>query len=179
MIDACDHRLSALDRLAKRVEYMRREFRDFIKKEDAVMSERNFSRFGPRTAAYKRRHARGMMWRAKRPIRSERAVCYHACDALDHRNLEKLLRLKRRKNASEPLSKHRLARSRWPDHEHVVAARRRDLKRALGALLAAHVLEIRDRLCALIEMRLRLRNQCRSLEVIDEGHQMRRRDDRH
>ena len=67
MIDARNNRLSALDRLAKRVEHVRREFRELIEKKDAVMSERDLSRFGPGPAAYERRHARGMMGRAKRP----------------------------------------------------------------------------------------------------------------
>jgi hypothetical protein len=88
VIDARNNRLSALDWLAERVEHVRRKFSEFVEKEDAVMSKRDLSWFGPGTAAYERRHARGMMRRVERPIRSERAVCYHACDALDHRNLK-------------------------------------------------------------------------------------------
>ena len=67
MIDTRNNRLSALDWLAKRVEHMRREFREFIEKKDAVMSKRDLSRFGPGPAAYERRHARGMMGRPERP----------------------------------------------------------------------------------------------------------------
>ena len=58
VINPRNNRLSALDWLAKRVEHVRREFCELIEKEDAMMSKRDLSRFGPGPAAYERRHAR-------------------------------------------------------------------------------------------------------------------------
>ena len=179
MIDPRNNRLTAFDWLAKRIEHMRRELRELVEKEDAMMGKRDLSRFRPDSPAHKGCHARGMMGRTERPVRSERAVYYHARDALDHRDLKQFLRLKRRQDAWKTLGQHRLSRAGRADHEHVMPACSRDLQSSLGALLAAHVLEVGSRFRALIEMRLRLRNKHRSLQVIDESHEMRRRYDWH
>jgi hypothetical protein len=137
---------------------MRREFRKLVEKEDAMVGKRDLPGFGPGPAAYERRHARRMMGRAKRPVRSKRAVYDHARDALDHRDLKEFLRLKRRQDTRKPLREHGLAGAWRPNHDHMMPPRRCDLQSPLRALLAAHVLEVGNRFCALIEMRLRLRN---------------------
>ncbi len=150
---ARDDRFAALYGLAQRVQHMRREFRELVEKKHAMVGERDFARFGPRASADKRRHACGMMGRAERPVRGQRPVQDRARDALDHGHFKQFSRLQRRQYARKPLGEHGFAGAGRPDHQHVMAAGRRDLQRSLGAFLAPHVLEIGGGLPALIEMR--------------------------
>ena len=62
--------------------------------------------------------------------------------AVDLRDLERLLEAGRRQDPGQATGEHRLAGARRADHEQVVAARRGDLERPLGVLLAADVGEV-------------------------------------
>ena len=67
MIGARDRDLAGLQRLPQRVERLRREFRQFVEKQHAVMGKRDFSRPRMDAAADQSRHAGGMMRRPERP----------------------------------------------------------------------------------------------------------------
>ncbi len=75
----------------------------------------------------------------------QRAVLDHACHGGDHRHFEQFGGRQRRQDRRQPRRQHRLAGARRSDHQEVVAAGRRDLERALGALLALDVGEIEQR----------------------------------
>ena len=81
---------------------------------------------------------------------------------------ERLGRLERRQDAGEPRGKHRLAGARRTDHQQVVAARRGDFQRALGALLAFDVLEVEPSGARRRELGLGRRQQLCALEMIDD-----------
>src|SRR5437764_9765596 len=83
-----------------------------------------------------------MMPSAERSLLRERTVSESPGDRGDHRHFEKLRGRERRQNGGQACGKHRFAGARRPDHEQVVSAGRRDLERALGALLAFDVLEL-------------------------------------
>ena len=70
-----------------------------------------------------------------------------AGDRVDPRHLERLLLRQRRKDPRQPAREHRLPRPGRAAEEDVVAARRGDLERAPGALLAADVAEVGLRRC--------------------------------
>ena len=56
-----DHRLAGFERLAERIEHLRRELGQFVEEEDAVMGERGLARPHADAAADHRRHRGGMM----------------------------------------------------------------------------------------------------------------------
>src|SRR5690606_25730040 len=62
-IGARDNALAALERLAQRIERLRRKFRQLVEEEDAVMGKRGLAGTYPHAAADKGRHGRGMMRR--------------------------------------------------------------------------------------------------------------------
>ncbi len=75
----------------------------------------------------------------------------------------------------QPLRQHRLARARRPDHQKIVAARRRHFERALSRLLALDVLEVElGEAGAAILGSGELQN-LRALEVVDDRQKRGRR----
>src|SRR6185295_16152119 len=63
-------------------------------------------------------------------------------ERLHCRCLERFVVCHAGKNAGQATREHRLAGSRWPDHEQAVRARGGDLECALGVMLTAHLGEI-------------------------------------
>ena len=61
----------------------------------------------------------------------------------DMRDLQRLLNREGREDARQAPGEHGLAGARRPDHEEVVAPRRRDLQRAAGERLAPDLREVR------------------------------------
>src|SRR6266446_2127182 len=57
-------------------------------------------------------------------------------------DLDRLLEIQGRQDGAETAGEHRFARARRAEHQEVVAARRRDLQRALGPEMAPHVGEV-------------------------------------
>ena len=74
-----------------------------------------------------------MMRRAERPLDRELAAHQLAREAVHHRDFEHLLGRQRRQDRGQPRRQHRFAGAGRPDHQEIVAARRGDLERALGA----------------------------------------------
>jgi hypothetical protein len=62
---------------------------------------------------------------------------------VDLRRLQRLFERRLREDRRQPAGEHGLTGAWRADHEQVVRARRGDLQRALGMLLAAHLGEIR------------------------------------
>src|SRR5690606_22363908 len=74
VIGARDHRLSGLERLAQRVEHLRRELRQLVEEQHAEMRQRDLTGLRPRAAADEGCHARRMMRGPERPLHSELAA---------------------------------------------------------------------------------------------------------
>jgi len=85
-----------------------------------MMRERDFTGSRAQAAADQRRHAGGMMRRAKRPAVGERAALDLAGDRSDHGYFEQFCRRERRKNGWQPGGEHRFPRPGRSDHEHVI-----------------------------------------------------------
>ena len=80
---------------------------------------------------------------AERPLGHETAIMgQHACDAVDFRNLQCLLTREGRQDGAQAPRQHRLARARYPNHEDIVPARRRNFKRPFGLILPLHISEV-------------------------------------
>ncbi len=84
------------------------------------------------------------MRRAEGALGGQRAAVPTTGDAVDPRDLERLLERGRRQDAREPARHHRLAGARRAHHQQVVPARRGDLERPLRVRLAADVGEVRS-----------------------------------
>jgi hypothetical protein len=80
-----DRDLAVFQRLPERIQNPRIELRQFVKKQHAIMRQRDFARFGACAAARQCGHAGGMMRRAKRPARGERSAVDFAGHRRDHR----------------------------------------------------------------------------------------------
>ena len=95
-----------------------------------------------------------------------------------HRGLQRLLRFQGRQDAGQARRQHRLARAGRPDHQEVVAARRRHFEHALGALLALDLGEVGIARAILGDQRLGGGEPLLAAQVIDQGEQRGRGDDR-
>jgi hypothetical protein len=81
--------------------------------------------------------AGGVMRRAEGTLRDERLTGFQqADDAVDLGRLQRLVERERRKNRREPFREHGFASARRADEQDIVAARCRDLQRALHGFLA-------------------------------------------
>jgi hypothetical protein len=179
MVGPGDHRLSALERLAQRVENLRVELGQLVEKEHAEMGECHFARTRARAAADERRHARRMMRRAEGAHPADAPASEIAGEAPDHADFEHLGRLERRQDRGEPPRQHRFAGAWRTDHEEMVTAGGGELDRALRRLLALDVLQIGHRLVAGIGRGLGPPQDLQSLEVVDELKQVLRGEDAH
>ena len=131
MIGARDRDFAGLERLAQRIQNLRREFRQLIEKQHAVMRERDFARPRAQAAADERGHAGGMMRRAERAAAGQRAVGDLARDRRDHRNFEEFLRQERRQDRGQARRQHGFAGARRAAHQKVMSAGGGHFERAL------------------------------------------------
>ena len=92
MIGAGDDRLACFERLTQGVEHVRLKLGKLIEKQHTVVRERNLSGPWPRPTADQRRHARGMMRRAKWPIDRELTADKFTGERMHHRNFENFFR---------------------------------------------------------------------------------------
>ena len=107
------------------------------------MREARLARPEMRAAADDRGGRGAVMRRAKRRPRDERlAVVHEAGDRVDPRDLERGVGVERRQDPRQAAREHRLPRAGRAAEEDVVPARGRQLERAPGAFLAAHVGEV-------------------------------------
>ena len=130
---------TSLNRLAQRFECRPVELRQLVEEQDALVGEGDFARPGTRPAADERRQRGGMVGIAERSLARQLTAAQPARDRLDHAELERLGGFERRQDPGKPRRQHRLARSRRPDHQQIVAPGSGDLESALGAFLALHV----------------------------------------
>ena len=143
-IGARDADRAGLERLAQRIEHRALEFGQFVEEQHAEMREADLARPHLQPAADQRRHRRAE-WCGARKGRGahQPAVLQLAGD----RWRSSTLRAPRPassvgQDARQAGGEQRFARARRPDHQQIVAARRRDLQRALGGLLALHLREV-------------------------------------
>ena len=107
------------------------------------MRERRLAGTGTGASADDRGRRRGVVRGAERwPVDERPAGGKQAGDRVNARHLERLLDRQLREDAREPAGEHRLPRAGRACEEKVVPARRRQLERATGALLAPHVGEV-------------------------------------
>ena len=90
-----DHAFAALERLAQRIQRLRREFRKFVEEQHAVVRQRHLARTHAKAAADQRGHRCRMVRRAERPPIRQLAAGKFARHRGDHRDLEQFLRLQR------------------------------------------------------------------------------------
>ena len=147
-----DANSTVFERLAHDLQNVAREFGEFIEKQNAIMSERNFARPRDGAAANETRVRDGVMRRAERaqPDQSGARV-EHARHAVNLGGLKRFFKCKRRQDGRHAFRQHRFSRSWRPDHQNVVAAGACDFEGALGGLLAANVFEIHMELLRLAE----------------------------
>ena len=134
-----------LERLAQRVQCGPVELGQLIEEEHAMVGESGLAGNQVRAAADERRVRAGVMRRTKRPRTTQAAVTQQAGDALDDRDLERLVVVERRQEARDRSRQQGLARAGRTDEQQVVAACERDLERPAGVLLAADIGQV-DRL---------------------------------
>ena len=142
------------------------------------MGERHLARPRPQAAADQRLQGRRMVRIAEGAAAAELALAEIARQRTHHRGLQRLLRFQGRQDAGQARRQHRLARAGRPDHQQVVAARRRHFEHALGALLALDLGEVGIARAILGDQRLGQAELLLATQVIDQGEQRRRGDDR-
>jgi hypothetical protein len=122
--------------------YVFAELGQLVEEQHAIVCETDLAGARHRAAADQTRVGDRVMRRAEGPRRDQRAPVHQARHAMHLGGLDRLLEGHRRQDCRQPLGQHRLARTRRPDHQDVVAARGGDLERALGLFLAAHFAEV-------------------------------------
>jgi hypothetical protein len=115
---------------------------------------------------------------AEGPAAAQLAFAEIARQRAHHRGLQRLLRFQGWQDARQARRQHRLARAGRPDHQEIVAARRRHLEHALGALLALDLGEVGVARAILGDQRLGNCEPLLAAQVIDQGEQRGRGDDR-
>ena len=119
------------------------EFRQLIEEEDTIVGETHFARVWERTAAEQPNIADGVMRRAKWSRGDKRFFgIEQPGNAVNLCRLNRFLERKGRNDGGDTFGQHRFARTRWPDHQHVVTARHRDFNRAFDMSLALNISEI-------------------------------------
>jgi len=118
-----DGNLSFLKRLTNHLEHVAGKLRKLIKKEDAVMSQRQFPRSRMGSAANQRRPGSRMM-------RGPHGACGNQClvfgkkadGRINPRGLQRLRQGHRRKDGSHSLRQHCLAGAGRPNHNQIMPA---------------------------------------------------------
>ena len=129
-----------LDGLAQHLQRLPLKFRQLIKKEHAVVRQRNLPRHRAGAAAGQARRRDGVVRRAEGAGVHNRVVGrQQPRHRIDAGGLDGLLKAELGQDGRQPLGQHALAGAGRADQQQVVPARRRNLQRALGKGLPAHV----------------------------------------
>jgi hypothetical protein len=171
------HHLAGLQRLTQTVQGLGREFGQFIQEQYAVVGQGHLAGFHFQPAAGEGRHAGRMVRGAERPRAGQGAAGDQTGHRMHHRGLQQFDRRQRRQKARQALGHHRLARAGRPDEQQVVAAGGRDLQRALGGFLAAHVAQVERALAVDHRPRPGRGHHLGSSDVIDHADQRARGQD--
>jgi ADP-ribose pyrophosphatase len=146
--------------LPEGLEHVPAELGELVEEEDAAVSERRLAGARVRAAADDRLRRRAVVRRAERPHVHERpAGRQKSGDRLDTRHFDRLLGRERREDAREAAREHRLPGPGRTGEQEIVSTRCRELERAAGTLLPAHLREVgvsrcRRRTVGLVRRRL-------------------------
>ena len=120
-----------------------RKLRQLVKKEQAVMSQRDLAGAGNDTAADQTCIGDCVVGRAERPLSDEAlGGVEYASDGVNLGGFQSLFKGERGEDGGQALGQHGLAGAGRADHENVMAAGGGYFEGALGRLLAAHILEV-------------------------------------
>ena len=143
-----DGHAAFFERLAHHFQDVALELRQLVKKNDAVVAERYFSRARHRAAADQSRITDGMVRGAERPRADQTARrLKDSRDAVNPRGLDGFLERHRRHDRGDALGQHGFAGAGRANQQNVVATRAGNFQRAFRGHLAAHVTQI-DRVLA-------------------------------
>jgi hypothetical protein len=121
-VGARDGHGAVFDRLAQHLEYIARILGKLVEEQHSVVGQADFAR--PRHAGAAADQASvgdGVVGRAEGTLAHQSAAAFEdAGDAVDFGGFDSLFECERRQNTGEPFREHRLARTGWPDHKHVV-----------------------------------------------------------
>src|SRR3989344_4776595 len=134
-----DH--ARFERLAHGLPKVLLEFGKFVQEQHSPMGEAYLSRFGHGAPADHRNGSGGVVRGTERTAAYE-AARRKARGAIDSGDLHRFRELEVWRHAGPGLRQHAFAHSRWAEHKQVVASRRGDRERPLGALLAFDLGEI-------------------------------------
>ncbi len=168
-----DAHRAGFQRLAQHLQRARRELRQLVEKQHAIVRQRHLPRPGaPLPATGQRRLRGGVMRRAERAGVGDGAIGQHAGERGNDGGLQHLLRRHRRQDGGQARRQHGLAGSGRAGHQQVVATGGGDLQRALRALLPAHVAQVGQRagarqICPLA----RPRQALMALRMVHQLHQ--------
>ena len=149
---ARDGHRAVFQRLAQDFEDVAGELRQLVQEEQAVVGERDLAGARDHAAADESGVGDGVVRRAEGTVRDQAAVgVEYAGDGVDLGGLQRLLEAQGSEDGRKALGQHGLAGAGRADHQDVVSAGGGDLQRALGHLLAAHVLEVVGKVLQLVE----------------------------
>ena len=128
-----------LQRLPQHLQHAAPEFGQLVEEQHPVVGQRHLA--GPRrlSPADQRRLRNRMVRRPERPPRQQTARRHIPGHGVYLGGLQRLFARQRRQDGRHPAGQHRLARTRRPDHQHVVTARGGYLQRTLHMRLALHI----------------------------------------
>ncbi len=130
-------------RLAQNFQAAAIEFREFVKKKNAVVGEADLPRGGRAAAADHPGIADRMVRRAERPRGQERLIGLEpAKRTVDACRTQALGGRQRGQDGRQTAGEHGFSRARRTDHQDIMPPRGRDHQGSFGELLAAHVREI-------------------------------------
>ncbi len=141
--------------LAQDLEDVAGKLRQLVEKEQAVVGQRDLAGPGDDAAADQPGVGDGVVGRAEGALGDEaRSGVEHAGDGVNLGGLQSLFEGERGEDGGQALGQHGFAGAGRADHQNVVAAGRGHFERALGRLLAAHVLEVHVEVLQLAEQSL-------------------------
>ena len=162
--------------LAEHFEDVPLELRQFVQKEHPVVGQTDLPRTGIVAPAQKPRVRNGVVGRGEGPPGEDgRAGTQESQHAVDAAGFEGLLQRHGRQDPREPGGEHTFARTRRAAHEDIVAARRGDLQRPLGQLLALDFGEIRLGRLVLVQIVPELRPAREEFPLVHQIHRFAQR----
>ena len=164
--------IAGLERLPKRIQNTALEFWQLVEEEDSEVSETDLARPDAEPAADKGGHGCTVMRRSERTSAHHLAAFELSSDRRDHRDFERLGRLKRRQDPGQAGREKRLPCAWRSAHQQIVSASRSDLECALGDFLALHLLEVRPTDRQLRFAGHRRREHRRPLEMREQRQQV-------
>src|SRR5215472_8450996 len=134
---------ATFQRLPHNLQHIAGKLRELVEKQHAVVGQRNLARPGNDSAADQSGVGNSVVRSAKRShIDQALGRIQHTGHTVDLRCLQCFLEGERGKNARNAFGQHGLTRTRWTDHQDVVAAGAGNFERPLGGELAANFLEV-------------------------------------